>query len=80
MSLFSLGDSLEWCRILSLQLFAYLIVLYRFRAENFLFFTSMSDPAGGSDHLTGATTQSRQYEDERMERHSSQAKQGIVTP
>ena len=40
----------------------------------------MSDQAGGSDHLTGATTQSRQYEDERMERHSSPAKQGIITP
>ena len=38
----------------------------------------MSDQAGDSDHLTSATTQSRQYKDERMERHSSQAKQGIV--
>ena len=28
---------IPWCRILSLQLFAYLIVLYRFRAENLCF-------------------------------------------
>ena len=40
----------------------------------------MSDQAGGFDHLTRATTQSRQYKDERVERHSSQGKQGIVPP
>ena len=38
----------------------------------------MSDQAGGSDHLTKATSQSG-HKDERMVRQSSQEKQGIVT-